>query len=91
MVEVNDSGAGGFLAQLAIPMQKISPIHPVHLVKRITMRLSGKRMRCTETKLIYFHHRFPPTINEDEPRRPLEPFVRREYRKLSPCHDTRSS
>jgi hypothetical protein len=43
---------------------------------RLTNRLSGKRMRCPETKLLYFHHRFPPTINEDEPRSPLEPLVR---------------
>ena len=34
---------------------------------RLTIRLSGARF-ARVTKLFYPHHRFPPTLNEDDPR-----------------------
>jgi hypothetical protein len=42
------------------------------------MRLSGKRMRCRQSKLLYLNHRLPPWLNEDDPRSPLEPLVRQQ-------------
>jgi hypothetical protein len=40
------------------------------------MRLSGKRVRCLESKLPDLNHRPSPWLTEDDPRRPLEPLVR---------------
>jgi hypothetical protein len=34
-------------------------------------------MRCRQSKLLHLKHRFPPRLNEDTPRSPLEPLVRR--------------
>jgi hypothetical protein len=43
----------------------------------LTIRLSGKRVRCQQTKLLYLNHDHPLGLNEIDPRSPLEPLVGR--------------
>ena len=45
------------------PLSSITPI----LASDLTIRLSGKRVRCLQSKLLNLDHRLPPYLSEDDP------------------------